>query len=192
MAENEAASPSQLSKGQKRFYLSLVVLFLPGILFGLGLLLVRNHPRFAWLSSTADYPVEFWIIFVSGVLASTAGFLDWNYHRSGRTVIGRPEHQSELVALAAGGLPLFLLMATASILPKPSLLLLPILIVVLFTTVMICYDEFVFHRKRLSNLRNHVASSAGVWQWDCVVSMDELVLCSAGLAWLKQHEREIC
>lgn len=148
MTENEVYSQSRLSKGKKPFPLSLIVLFLPGILFGVGLLLVRNHPRFTWLSSIVDYPVEFWIIFVSGMFASIAGFLDWNYHRSGRALIGRAEHHSEVLALTVGGLPLFLLMAAASILSQPFVLLLPILIVVLFTTVMICYDEFVFHRKR--------------------------------------------
>ena len=62
--------------------------------------------------------------------------------------MGRPEHQSELAALAGGGVPLFGLMTAASIVPRPQVLLLPVLVVVLFTTVMICYDEFVFHRKR--------------------------------------------
>jgi hypothetical protein len=81
-------------------------------------------------------------------VATAAGAADWRFHRSGKTAIGRPEHRSELLALAGGGLPLFALMAAASVLPRPHVLLIPVLVVVLFTVVMICYDEFVFHRKR--------------------------------------------
>jgi hypothetical protein len=133
---------------RSRLPLALVALFLPGLLFAVGLLLVREQPRFAWLSSVARYPWEFWVLLGSGAVATAAGWLDWRYHRSGKTVIGRAEHQSELVALAGGGLPLFGLMAAASVVPRPELLLLPIIIVVLFTAATICYDEFVFHRKR--------------------------------------------
>jgi hypothetical protein len=128
--------------------LSLVALLLPGVLFGLGLFLVRDQPRYGWLFSLSEYPGEFWVILVAGGIATMAGILDWRYHRSGKTAIGRPEHRSELAALAGGGLPLFVLMAIASVLSRPQVLLVPVLIAVLLTTVMICYDEFVFHRKR--------------------------------------------
>jgi hypothetical protein len=127
---------------------ALLALFVPGILFGLGLLAVRGHPRFGWLGPWTDCPWEFWAIAVCGLVATAAGVADWRYHRSGKTVIGRPEHHSELLALAGGGVPLFVLMALASVLARPAVLLLPVLVVVLFTTVAICYDEFVFHRKR--------------------------------------------
>jgi hypothetical protein len=140
-----------VSRGRTRragLPLSLVALFLPGALFGLGLLLVRDQPRYAWVGSPWLHPWEFWVILVSGLAATVAGVLDYAYHRSGKTVIGRPEHNSELAALAGGGVPLFVLMAVASVVSQPRWLLLPILVVVLATTVMICYDEFVFHRKR--------------------------------------------
>ena len=52
---------------------------------------------------------------IEDAVATVAGWLDWRYHRSGKTVIGRAEHHSELVALAGGGLPLFVLMAAASV-----------------------------------------------------------------------------
>ncbi len=131
-----------------RWPLSLAALFLPGALFGLGLLLVRGHPRFAWLSSVALFPWELWVLLTCGIVATIAGILDWRYHRSGKTVVGAAEHRSELLALAGGGVPLFGLMAAASVMPRPQVLLLPILLVVLFTAAVICYDEFVFHRKR--------------------------------------------
>ena len=134
--------------GDVRIPWTLLALFVPGVLFGLGLYLVSGDPRFAWLAHPGAYPWELWGIAGCGSVATVAGFLDYRFHRSGRTTIGRPEHHSELVALAGGGIPLFVLMALASLLARPAVLLLPILVVVLFTTVLICYDEFVFHRKR--------------------------------------------
>ena len=137
-----------LDKPRPRLPLTLLALFLPGGLFALGLFSLRNDPRFGWLANLAQYPWEFWILAVGGVTATVGGVLDWRYHRSGRTHIGEAEHRSELAALVGGGLPLFFLMAAASVLPQPGVLLVPILIVVLFTVVLICYDEFVFHRHR--------------------------------------------
>jgi hypothetical protein len=144
----QLAAPVRARRRGSSLSLTLVALFLPGVLFACGLLLVRNHPRYSWLSSPASYPWELWLLLVGGIVGTTAGVLDWRYHRSGKTVIGRPEHNSELAALAGGGLPLFLLMAAASSIDRPRILLIPVLVVVLFTVVMICYDEFVYHRKR--------------------------------------------
>jgi hypothetical protein len=141
--------PRAASANGRRFLSpTLVALFLPGLLFGLGLFLLRDQPRYSWLSSFALYPWEFWVLLISGAGATTAGVLDWEYHRSGKTTVGRAEHHSELLALAGGGLPLFVLMAAASVVPRPQWLLIPVLLVLLFTAVLICYDEFVFHRKR--------------------------------------------
>ncbi len=146
MPPNDASNVPR--RRRDRLPLALLALVLPGLLFGLGLLLVRDHPRFAWLASVGLYPWEFWVLLTSGAVATVAGWLDWRYHRSGKTAVGGAEHRSELVALAGGGLPLFVLMAAASVVPRPQPLLIPVIVVVLFTAVMICYDEFVFHRKR--------------------------------------------
>ncbi|MCL1475863.1 hypothetical protein [Argonema antarcticum] len=56
------------------------------------------------------------------------------------------ERKYELLALA-GGVPLFILMAVASLMEKPTNFLIPVIIVVLYMTVLICYDEFLFHRR---------------------------------------------
>ena len=127
---------------------SLLALFVPGVAFVAGLYVLKDHPRFTWLKDVAQYPWEFWLLGVSGLVGTAAGVADYRFHRSGQTVIGGKEHRSELLALAGGGVPLFLLMAVASLIATPEVLLLPIIVVVLFTTVLICYDEFVFHRKR--------------------------------------------
>ncbi|MGH7173429.1 MAG: hypothetical protein ACRELG_24355, partial [Gemmataceae bacterium] len=143
-----SSSKSRRAARSGRLPSTLLALFVPGTLFGVGLFLLREDPRFAWLAHPSAYPWELWLLGVCGAIATTAGLADWRYHRSGAAVIGGPEHRSELVALAGGGVPLFVLMSIASLLARPVLLLIPVLIVVLFTTVMICYDEFVFHRKR--------------------------------------------
>lgn len=129
---------------------SLVALLLPGMLFSAGLWWLNDEPNWHWLCDIKFYPWEFWIIAVAGISATAAGIADWCFHRSGQTHVGLKEHQSELLALLGGGLPLFVLMACASVATQPIYFLIPILIVVLFTVVLICYDEFVFHRKRCS------------------------------------------
>jgi hypothetical protein len=120
----------------------------PAVGFPLLLLVAWQFPRFEWLSSPARYPLELWLIAVFGTAATLGGVLDWRFHRSGETSVGHGEHRSHVAALAGGGLPLFVLMTVASIVARPATLLLPIIVVAGATTVMICYDEFVFHRKR--------------------------------------------
>ncbi len=142
-----AVRPKRLSR-LARYPVTVVALLLPGGLFVLGLYLVREQPRFAWLRSFRDYPWELWVLAACGCAATLAGLADWQYHRSGRTTVGPAEHRSEALALAGGGLPLFGVMATASVLPRPGVLLVPAVVLALFTTVLVCYDEFVFHRKR--------------------------------------------
>jgi hypothetical protein len=148
MKATPCTAPPRLPRWLSWLSPTLLALFLPGILFGLGLLWLWEDPRFAWLGVPAAFPWELWVIALAGGTATVGGLLDWAYHRSGRAAIGRAEHRSELAALAMGGLPLFVLMGLASVIQRPAVLLLPILVVVLFTAVMICYDEFVFHRRR--------------------------------------------
>lgn len=159
------ALPSQVNRRPW----ALLALFAPGLLFVVGLWLLREDARFAWLTDVTQYPWEFWVIAIAGLAASWAGIADWRFHRSGQTSIGNAEHHSELLALAGGGVPLFLLMACASVLSSPHWLLLPILVVVLFTVVLICYDEFVFHRKR-----------CGLYE----TCLHRILVFGNGLAWL--------
>jgi hypothetical protein len=144
-------NPQQFSPRTQRrawFSVSLIALFTPGVLFILGLGLVRDRPRFEWLGDVARFPWEVWTIALAGSIATASGVLDWRFHRSGHTVIGRAEHRSEVAALASGGVPLFALMSAASVSNRPALWLIPILVVVIYVTVLICFDEFVYHRRR--------------------------------------------
>lgn len=152
-----------------RLPLSLLALFVPAVLFVTGLFLVRDHDRFHWVRDLRQYPWEFWIIALCGSVATAAGGADWAFHRSGKAAIGAKEHRSELWALAGGGVPLFALMAAASVIERPELLLVPVLVVVIFTVVMICFDEFVFHRRR-----------CGVYE----TILHRLLVFGNGLAWL--------
>lgn len=126
---------------------ALVAMLVPAVLCPLGLFLLRNDPRFAWLADFRRYPWELWALAGCGTVATIGGTLDWLFHRSGETTVGRREHRAHLLALAGGGIPLFVLMALASVSPRPSRFLVPVLVVLIFTVVLICYDEFVFHRR---------------------------------------------
>jgi hypothetical protein len=63
------------------------------------------------------------------------------------TVVGVREHHAHVAALGLGGLPLFCLMAAASLSARPLAFLMPVLAVLVVTVVLICYDEFRFHRR---------------------------------------------
>jgi hypothetical protein len=62
--------------------------------------------------------------------------------------VGRKERNCELLALAGGGVPMFVLMSAASLGQQPARFLVPVIVVLLFTVTLICYDEFIFHRRR--------------------------------------------
>ena len=47
---------------------------------------------------------------------------------------------------------MFLIMASASLSDHPQRWLLPALVVLIYTTALICYDEFVYHRRRCQKL----------------------------------------
>ncbi|TMQ33386.1 MAG: hypothetical protein E6K70_13395 [Planctomycetota bacterium] len=152
-------------------------MLVPAVLFPTGLLLLREDARFTWLGDVSAYPLEFWVIAVCGTVASGGGLLDWLHHRSGETTVGRREHRAHVLALASGGLPLFVLLAFASLSSQPLRFLLPVLVLLIYTVVLISYDEFVFHRRcgrfetvmhRLLTFGNGLAFLA--WTHWCFVS----------------------
>jgi hypothetical protein len=122
-------------------------MLVPSTGFLFGLIFLWNDPRYGWLRRPSDYPWELWSIGVCGSVATVAGAVDWWIHRSGTTVVGRREHRAHVAALGFGGVPLFVLMAVASVVPRPLTLLLPTMVVLVATVAMVCYDEFLFHRR---------------------------------------------
>jgi hypothetical protein len=148
MALGESAEVRQARRSLSRHgVLALGAMLVPAAICPLGLFLLREDPRFAWLGDIRAYPWELWVVAVCGTAATLGGILDWRFHRSGDTVVGRREHRAHLLALAGGGVPLFALMAAASISLRPAQFLVPVLVVLIYTVVMISYDEFVFHRR---------------------------------------------
>jgi hypothetical protein len=127
--------------------IALLAMLAPGVFFPLGLYALRDEPRFAWLRDIGAYPWEFWAVAAFGCTANFGGTADWLLHRSGITTVSRREHLAHVIALTAGGLPLFVLMACASLSAQPNAYLVPVFVLLIFTVVLISYDEFIFHRR---------------------------------------------
>ena len=138
-----------------RDYLSLILLFIPAVLFGVLLLRYRNDLR---LRISAHFPYvswQFYAITLFGIIATIGGVLDWKFHRNPLNMkIPKKERSAEALALGTGGIPLFLLMWFAMLSPHPANYLVPIVIVLVYTVVEISYDEFVFHIKRCGKREN--------------------------------------
>jgi hypothetical protein len=136
-----------------REYLSLILLFAPPVLFSILLLCFRQI-----LNIAPAFPYIQWqlvVIAIAGSIATIGGVLDWKYHRDPLNMkIPKKERDAETAALGLGGLPMFILMWLAMMSADPILYLLPILIVLIYTVSAICYDEFVFHRKRCGAREN--------------------------------------
>ncbi len=138
-----------------RRYLSLILLFIPGILFGILLLIYKDNPKLELSNSFPFLPWQFIVIFLFGIIATTGGVLDWKYHRNPLNMkIPKKERDAEAAALGLGGLPMFVLMWVATMNSKPTIFLIPIIIVLIYTVVAISYDEFKFHIKRCGKLEN--------------------------------------
>ncbi len=130
--------------------LGLTTLVLPGSVFLWGLTRVSGLPGYLDLSDWRSVPWPLWIIGVSGTVATIAGLLDLHYHVTGKRLVSKRERYGELIALGLGGTPLFVLMMVASWTTEPRRFLAPILALTMFTVVMVCLDEFVYHRRSCS------------------------------------------
>lgn len=137
----------------KASYASLAALLIPGLGFAAALLMAPKDGKFSFLTKPGTLPWELWVIAVAGCAATLGGLADWAFHRwIAACKIGRAERRCELIALAAGGAPMFVIMLLASASAKPAQYLPAVLVLLLFTTVLICYDEFVFHARRCKKL----------------------------------------
>lgn len=137
-------SKSGAELGIFNYYRSLVLLFLPPLGFFIYLLFYFRAP-----SKSLFYYWEIYVIALCGIVATCGGVLDWIFHRDPLKMrISEKERNAEGWALGFGGGTMFFLMVWASFVEYREKLLIPIIVTLIYTTVMICYDEFIFHRKR--------------------------------------------
>lgn len=136
-------------------YISLLLLFAPALMFLVLLILEKGNEK---LPIKNDFPFLTWqlmVMIVAGTIATTGGYLDWRFHRKTLQLkISKKERIIEAMALGLGGLPMFFLMWIAMMNEKPTDFLIPIMIVLIFTVTSICYDEFLFHKKRCGKQEN--------------------------------------
>lgn len=136
-----------------RTYLSLILLFTPAVLFGLLIFVFKDNSKLQITDKFPFLPWQFLLILLFGVIATIGGVLDWMFHRNPLNMkIPKKERDAEAAALGLGGIPMFILMWLAMISSNPTNYLIPILIVLIYTTVAISYDEFVFHIKRCGKI----------------------------------------
>ena len=167
-----------------RSFVSLVLLFAPGVLFIVVIYLLKDvNVRFAWAQDFTSAPWQFWGIGFFGVIATVGGAGDWIFHKIYVTV-GPHEHDSHVLALGAGGL-VFIFMSFASITDQPLVWLIPTLIALLLTTTLICYDEFVFHINRCKPIETALhrmlvfGNAIALFIWLHWIFVEEIVYASA-------------
>lgn len=142
-------------KNSFREYTSIVLLFCPPLLFLALILIYQDHPNLHLDTVFPYLPWQFLCLGLFGIVATIGGVLDWMYHRNPLNLkIPLKEREAEAAALGLGGVPMFILLCLATLSEAPIAYLIPILIVLIYTVVMICYDEFVFHRKRCGKREN--------------------------------------
>lgn len=155
MHDTSSLPSSTLEQGSFRKYLSLILLFIPAALFGVLLFTFRNDPKLHLGSTFPFLPWQFCCILIFGIIATVGGILDWRFHRDPLKLrISKKERDAEAKALGLGGIPMFILMWFAMMSDKPSNFLIPIIVVLVYSVVAICYDEFVFHIKRCGKTEN--------------------------------------
>lgn len=132
-----------------RQYISLILLFMPALGFVTLFWIFRKHPDLSLQTHFPFVPWQFWAMLVCGSIATTGGVLDWRFHRDPlKLQLSRKERDAEAAALGLGGVPMFICMWLAMLSSHPTAWLVPIIVILIYTVVAICYDEFVFHIRR--------------------------------------------
>lgn len=136
-------------------YISLLLLFAPVLMFVFLMILDYDNQRLPIQINFPYLPWQLIVMMITGSIATIGGFLDWRFHRKTLQMkVSKKERIVEAVALGFGGLPMFLLMWLAMVSENPNDFLIPIIVVLIFTVTLICYDEFVFHKKRCEEVEN--------------------------------------
>lgn len=147
------SQPSTNEKKGIRYYISLILLFVPPLLFTFVLLVFNQAPELGIQNSFPYLPWQFIAMGIFGSIATLGGVLDWKYHRNPLNLkISKKERNAEAGALGLGGVTMIILMSLATFSEQPKWFLIPIILVLIYTTVAICYDEFVFHIKRCEKI----------------------------------------
>jgi hypothetical protein len=137
-----------------RAVIGLTLSFLPGALFAGGLFFLFLANRLPWPGGAAGVPWEAWAVGATGIAGAVAAIADYRYHTRVVKAVSPLEERVELIALGFGGLPMFVVMAMASFAHDPRPFLPAVAALLAFTTAAICYDEFVFHRRRCAAYEN--------------------------------------
>lgn len=138
-----------------RKYASLIMLFVPPALFLILVLAFIDHPHLKVTDHFPYFPVQFYLIGFFGIVATVGGVLDWNFHRTVLNMkMSKKERDMEAAALGLGGVPMFVFMFMAMLSDQKELFMIPIIVILVYTVVAICYDEFVFHRVRCGKREN--------------------------------------
>jgi hypothetical protein len=129
---------------------TLLAALAPGACFLVLLLAAADgDPRFAWVAHPSSAPWPILVLAVAGIVGAGGAVGDFCFHRMhGRPLVGRPEHVSHVLALVTGGLPLFAVMACATLAQRRGPFLVPALALAAYVVVFVAYDAFVFHRRR--------------------------------------------
>lgn len=132
-----------------RQYRSLVLLFVPAVLFVALFWVFCDDPALGVRKEFPFVPWQFVVLGIAGVIATIGGVLDWRYHRDPLLLkLSKKERDAEAAALGLGGVPMFMLMWLAMMSKHPADYLVPVVLVLIYTVAAICYDEFVFHIRR--------------------------------------------
>src|SRR5260370_210995 len=104
MTPGESAVVQQARRRLSRHgALALGAMLVPAVSYPLGLFLLRDDARFAWLGDVRAYPWELWAIAACGTAATLGVVLDWFFHRCGEPSALRTHHPTPLLEPSARG-----------------------------------------------------------------------------------------
>ena len=148
--------------------LSLVGALIPGVVFA-GLVLSGGEGLYSSRFLLLLNSWELVPIIGFGLLGLGSAIADWMFHRTGDTgVICKKERDVEKAALWLGGVPIFFVTLHATFFGLPPWKTCLLVLLLVLTSLFVCYDQFIFHRKRCNALENrfHLGITLGnIFAW---------------------------